>query len=112
VLVVFGGAALLASIANFGDRWDLDDEGLHYANILTGRLGWPRPRRRGVGAGGGGRRAGRHDVVPRDRGEGRWVLDQLDGHDLLRALLQERGYPSARVAPRLLPRLGGGGRTR
>src|SRR6185369_13320129 len=35
----------LASVANLGDRWTLDDEGLSYENALTGLVGMPRRRR-------------------------------------------------------------------
>jgi hypothetical protein len=90
-LGIFGGAAGVASVANFGDRWSVDDEGLAYRNVLTGRLGWPRQRR-----------AAWDDVLSATEHEGRtwfvevegqrrWVLDHVDAHDELQRLFEAHG---------------------
>ena len=98
----FGTASLLASIANLGDRYDTDETGLSYRNVLTGALGWPRARRASW--------ADIHSAVEQDGstifldvgGQGRWVLDQLDGQEQLRLILTDRGIaPTQRSRPRL-----------
>lgn len=105
VLTVFGGAAAATTVSNFGDLYELDDDGIVYRNTLTRRLGWARHRR-----------VAWSEVVQASEYEGRtwflttktgerWVLDQLDGHERLRFVLRERGVPTRAVErPRLLGR--------
>ena len=102
LLGCFGLAALLATVANFGDRWIVDDEGLAYRNDWTARIGWPRSRR-----------AAWSDVMEaRDyegrtwfvivEGQKRWVIDQLRDHERLRVVFQQRGVSVSSIEkPRL-----------
>lgn len=102
IVCILGLAALVASVANFGDRFDVDDEGITHVNTLTERIGWPRARRV---AWGDIRHATDQDgdtLFLEVEGERRWVLDQLDGHEHLRLILADRGIPtSRRTRPRL-----------
>jgi hypothetical protein len=97
-----GLIAGLASVANFGDRWTLDDGGITYRNVLTARLGLPRERRLAW-----------EDVLRASEYEGRtwflsveggrrWVLDHLAEHDRLGVAFQQLGIPVDTVEkPRL-----------
>jgi hypothetical protein len=103
-LGVFGAAALAATVANFGDRVRVTEEGMSYENVLTSRWGWPRARTaaweqvsEAVDL------EGRTWFVEVE-GQRRWVLDQLAGHEDLRLVFMERGVP-IRVTQR--PRLFG-----
>ena len=105
VLAAFAIAAAVATVANFGDRFHFDDEGLAHENVVLTRLGFP-----------GERRAAWKDVVSaveHDKatwfvnvdGQGRWVLDKLDGHESVRGILAARNIPITSVErPRLLSR--------
>ena len=98
-------AAVLASIANFGDRWTVDDAGITYRNVLLQRTPLARlaPERH----------AAWQDVHSAQEAEGktwflqvegqkRWILDHLDAHEHLRLVLQDRGVPvSSRTRPRI-----------
>ena len=87
----------LASLANFGDRWHVSDEGLTYRNEITALIGFPRERR-----------------LPWSRvlraadyegktwfltveGDKRWVLDHLGEHDRLGLILQQLEIPVSSV---------------
>ena len=104
VVGLFGAASLAATVANFGDRYDTDDAGLSYRNTVTGALGFPRARRTAW--------VDIHSAVEQDAatlfldvdGQGRWVLDQVDGHEQLRLILQDRGIQTTRRSrPSLAP---------
>jgi hypothetical protein len=81
----------LASVANFGDRWTLDAEGLSYENALTGHVGLPRSRRVAwASILSAVELEGRTWLLSVD-GAKRLVLDHLDGHEIVRQALQGRG---------------------
>jgi hypothetical protein len=90
-LGLFAAASLAATVANFGDRWSVDERGLTYRNALTALVGLPRERHVGWDA-----------VVRASEYEGRtwfltvengrrWVIDQLAEHDRLRLVLEQAG---------------------
>ena len=99
VLVALGVAAAVATLANFGDRYHVDEDGIRYENVITSRFGWRRARFAPW--------ADISRAVELDsrtwflhvEGQGRWVLDQLDGHEMLRLLLEARGI-SVKVTTR------------
>jgi hypothetical protein len=102
IVSTLGLAALVASLANFGDRFDVDDQGITHLNTLTARVGWPRVRRATW--------AEIRHAIDQDGdtiflevdGQRRWVLDQLDGQEHLRLILADRGIPMTnRTRPRL-----------
>ena len=98
-------AAVLASVANFGDRWVVDDEGITYRNVLLQRTPLARlaPARHAAWR-------DVHSAQEQDgktwflevEGQKRWILDHLDAHEHLRLVLQDRGVPvSSRTRARL-----------
>lgn len=119
VLAVEGGSAVswtitstllvlsgLATVANFGDRVVADDEGLTSETLRLRTFGLARRRARWSEIA---------RAVDQDgdtwflevEGQSRWVLDHLDRHEELGALLRERGVGvDARQAPRLWRRGG------
>lgn len=102
ILSLMGAAALLASIANFGEIVEADEAGISQRNVLLGRLGLGRAKK-----------AAWTDVLHAVEQDGatfflevqdqpRWVLDQLDDHEHFRLILQDRGITiSVRTRPRL-----------
>lgn len=101
LLALFGAAALVASIANFGDRWHFDDEGITHENVVLTRLGRPPRHARWADVLSGSDHEGRTLFLVVD-GQGRWVLDQLDGHAQARALIEAR---EVRISDVKRPRL-------
>lgn len=102
VLGLFGFAALVSTISNFGERVHADAEGLRWENVLLARLGI-RPSRRATWD-------EITSAVELDgktffltvEGQDRWVLDALEGQDELRTLLQDHGIViEQRTRPRL-----------
>lgn len=104
VVGITGAAALTATIANFGEVVRTSAEGITQVNELLARFGLGR-RRSATWA----------DVlraVDQDgltyflevRDQGRWVLDQLDQHEHLRLILEDRGITvERRKRPSLVP---------
>ena len=98
-----GGAALVASVSNFGDRIDVGESGLVYTNDLTARVGFPRRREAAWSAVLGAVEQDHETFFLDVEGQRRWVLDQLDGHEELRIALGEHGIPlTTRTRPRLM----------
>jgi len=94
-LIVVSG---LASVANLGDRWVLDEAGVSHENALTGRVGLSRGRRVAwASILSAVELEGRTWILSVD-GEKRLVLDHLDGHDLVRQELQGRGINTTAVS--------------
>lgn len=102
VLGVFGVTAAVATLSNFGERLHVDESGLRWENVILRAAGLRRERRASW--------ADIHSVVELDgktlfvtvEGQPRWVLDALEGVDVLRGLLGAHGIPvETRTKPRL-----------
>lgn len=103
VLGVFGVASGVATVANFGDRFVFDDDGVAHENVVLRAVRAPR-------------RVAWSDVLEAVDHEGttwflgvrdgrRLILDRVEGHDRIRLLLEEKGVPiSRRERPRLFGR--------
>lgn len=102
VLGLFGIAALVSSISNFGERLHADDEGLRWENVLLRRMGLARERRAAWSQVLSAVELDQKTFFLTIEGQPRWVLDALAGTEVLRRVLEERGI---RVDQRSRPRL-------
>lgn len=90
---VVGGAALVASVSNLGDRLHVDDDGLRHENVILRRLGLAKERRAPWDAVASAVELDRRTFVLSVEGQRRWVLDAYADPAELRRVLQEHGVP-------------------
>lgn len=102
-IAFFGLAAAWATAANFTESWHFDEDGVLHRRAVLDRIGRPAERR-----------ASWDDILRATEqngrtwfleveGQGRWVLDHVDDHDILRTLFETQGVPVRRKdRPKLL----------